>query len=133
MADREAFDDKGNLTFDAIVKPNENSRKIFYSEHRDIIPKVLKDDEKEHEEDAGENHKDDGDARGPIGPVKFEKEVAEEADPFGLDQFLTEVKGGRKPLYNIGSGGNMRAGGGSSTREGFEGSGMSHIGFKRGR
>ncbi|PWA84587.1 LOR/SDH bifunctional enzyme, conserved domain-containing protein [Artemisia annua] len=31
--DREAFDDKGNLTFDAIVKQNESSRKIVYSQH----------------------------------------------------------------------------------------------------
>ncbi|KAJ0537431.1 putative SKI-interacting protein, SKIP [Helianthus annuus] len=41
-------DDKGNLTFDAI---NENSRKIVYSQHRDIIPKILKDDEEEEEDD----------------------------------------------------------------------------------
>ncbi|KAJ0895989.1 putative SKI-interacting protein, SKIP [Helianthus annuus] len=30
---------------------NENSRKIVYSQHRDIIPKILKDDEEEEEED----------------------------------------------------------------------------------
>ncbi|PWA41113.1 SKI-interacting protein, SKIP [Artemisia annua] len=116
------------------INPSSFSYESKNKKHRDIIPKVLKDDEKEHEEDADKQKEiDDGDARGPIGPVKFEKEVAEEADPFGLDQFLTEVKGGKKPLYNIRSGGSMRAGGGSSTQEGYEGSGMSHIGFKRGR
>lgn len=66
-------------------------------------------------------------------PVEFEKEVAEEADPFGLDQFLTEVKGGKKALDKVGSGGTMKASGGSSTREGYEGSGRSRIGFERGR
>nr|XP_043637251.1 SNW/SKI-interacting protein A-like [Erigeron canadensis]XP_043637252.1 SNW/SKI-interacting protein A-like [Erigeron canadensis] len=65
------------------------------------------------------------------GPVEFEKDVAEEADPFGLDQFITEVKGGKKP--QVGSGGTMRASGGSSTREGYEGSGRSRIGFQKGR
>ncbi|PWA70773.1 chromatin protein family [Artemisia annua] len=44
-------DDKRNLRFDAIVKQNENSRKVVYSQHRDIIPKVLKDDDKEHDEE----------------------------------------------------------------------------------
>ncbi|KAI3771444.1 hypothetical protein L6452_02608 [Arctium lappa] len=67
-------------------------------------------------------------------PVEFEKEVAEEADPFGLDQFLTEVKGGKKALDKVGSGGTMKASGGSSMREGYEGgSGRSRIGFERGR
>nr|XP_043623321.1 SNW/SKI-interacting protein A-like [Erigeron canadensis]XP_043623322.1 SNW/SKI-interacting protein A-like [Erigeron canadensis]XP_043623323.1 SNW/SKI-interacting protein A-like [Erigeron canadensis]XP_043623324.1 SNW/SKI-interacting protein A-like [Erigeron canadensis]XP_043623325.1 SNW/SKI-interacting protein A-like [Erigeron canadensis]XP_043623326.1 SNW/SKI-interacting protein A-like [Erigeron canadensis] len=67
------------------------------------------------------------------GPVEFEKDAGEEADPFGLDQFITEVKGGKKPLDKVGSGGTMRASGGSSTREGYEGSGRSRIGFQKGR
>ncbi|XP_071713896.1 SNW/SKI-interacting protein A-like [Rutidosis leptorrhynchoides] len=74
-----------------------------------------------------------GEKSGPRGgPVEFEKEV-EEADPFGLDQFLTEVKGGKKPLDKVGSGGTMRASGGASTRDGYEGSGRSRIGFQKGR
>lgn len=76
-----------------------------------------------------------GEKSGPRGgPVEFEKEVAEEADPFGLDQFLTQVKGGKKPLDKVGSGGTMRASGGSSTRDGYDGgSGRSRIGFQKGR
>ncbi|KAI4347074.1 hypothetical protein L6164_007923 [Bauhinia variegata] len=64
-------------------------------------------------------------------PPEFEKE-AEEADPFGLDQFLTEVKKGKKATDKIGGGGTMRASAGS-TREGYEGgSGRTRIGFERG-
>jgi SNW domain-containing protein 1 len=69
------------------------------------------------------------------GPVEFEK-VAEEADPFGLDQFLTEVKKGKKALEKVGTGGTMKASAGSSMRDGYEGGGGSsrtRIGFERGR
>ncbi|XP_057546163.1 SNW/SKI-interacting protein A [Amaranthus tricolor] len=64
-------------------------------------------------------------------PVEFEQ-VAEEVDPFGLDQFLTEVKKGKKAMDKIGGGGTMKASGGSS-RDGYDGgSGRSRIGFERG-
>ncbi|KAJ0724091.1 putative SKI-interacting protein, SKIP [Helianthus annuus] len=247
-------DDKGNLTFDAIVKQNENSRKIVYSQHRDIIPKreeriqrekIREERRRERErerrleaKDAAMGKKskitrdrdrdisekvalgmasagsgrggevmydqrlfnqekgmesgfatddqyniydkglftaqptlstlyrpkkdaDDemyggadeqlekirktdrfkpdkgftgaGEKSGPRGgPVEFERDVVEDADPFGLDQFLTEVKGGKKPLDKIGSGGTMRASGGGS-RDGYEGSGRTRIGFEKGR
>ncbi|KAJ4704216.1 SNW/SKI-interacting protein-like [Melia azedarach] len=65
-------------------------------------------------------------------PVEFEKE-AEEADPFGLDQFLTEVKGGKKTMEKVGSGGTMRASAGSSLRDDYGGSSRTRIGFERGR
>ncbi|KAI3819989.1 hypothetical protein L1987_13844 [Smallanthus sonchifolius] len=65
-------------------------------------------------------------------PVEFEREMAEDVDPFGLDQFITQVKGGKKPLDEIGSGGTMRASGGGS-RHGYEGSGRTRIGFEKGR
>ncbi|XP_050219923.1 SNW/SKI-interacting protein-like [Mercurialis annua] len=66
-------------------------------------------------------------------PVEFEKDV-EEADPFGLDQFLTEVKKGKKTMDKVGSDGTMRASGGSSTRDGHDGgSDRTRIGFERGR
>ncbi|KQK01798.1 SNW/SKI-interacting protein A isoform X1 [Brachypodium distachyon] len=67
-------------------------------------------------------------------PVEFDKQ--EEHDPFGLDQFLTEVKRGKKAVEKIGGGGTMKAsGGGSSTRDDYEGggSGRSRINFERGR
>lgn len=35
-------DAQGNVVFDAIVRLNENSKKIVYSQHKDIIPKILK-------------------------------------------------------------------------------------------
>ncbi|KAI3774425.1 hypothetical protein L1987_48980 [Smallanthus sonchifolius] len=43
-------DDRGNLTFDAILKQNKNAKKIVYSQHRDLIHKILKDEE-EHEDE----------------------------------------------------------------------------------
>ncbi|GAA0164608.1 RNA splicing factor [Lithospermum erythrorhizon] len=64
-------------------------------------------------------------------PVEFEK-VAEEADPFGLDLFLTEVKKGKKAMDKIGSSGTMKATAGSM-RDGNEGSGRSRIAFDKGR
>ncbi|CAK9153140.1 unnamed protein product [Ilex paraguariensis] len=65
-------------------------------------------------------------------PVEFEKE-AEEADPFGLDQFLTEVKKGKKAMDKVGSGGTMKASAGSSMRDGYEASNRTRIAFERGR
>lgn len=64
-------------------------------------------------------------------PVEFEKDQPEE-DPFGLDQFLTEVKTGKKAMDKVGSGGTLKASAGSM-RDGFEGSGRSRIAFERGR
>lgn len=37
-------DEHGGLTFDAIVKQNENASKIVYSQHADLVPKILKDE-----------------------------------------------------------------------------------------
>ncbi|TYJ29487.1 hypothetical protein E1A91_A06G071800v1 [Gossypium mustelinum] len=49
-------DARGNLAYDAIVKQNENAKKIVYSQHKDLIPKILRneeegDDEGEEEEE----------------------------------------------------------------------------------
>ncbi|XP_048324874.2 SNW/SKI-interacting protein A [Ziziphus jujuba] len=67
-------------------------------------------------------------------PVEFEKDM-EEADPFGLDMFLTQVKKGKKAIEKVGSGGTMAAVGGGSFRDDYEGggSGRTRIGFERGR
>ena len=64
------------------------------------------------------------------GPVEFEQED-NEADPFGLDQFLSEAqKGKAKPLDGIGGGSGMAAAtGGSMSGEG--GSGRSKVNFER--
>eukprot|EP01018_Ginkgo_biloba_P030138 Gb_08010 [translate_table: standard] len=66
-------------------------------------------------------------------PVEFEKD-AEEADPFGLDQFLTEVKKGKKAMDKIGGGGTMKASAGSTMKESYEGgSSRTRVDFERGR
>ncbi|KAJ6799218.1 SNW/SKI-interacting protein [Iris pallida] len=66
-------------------------------------------------------------------PVEFDKQ--EENDPFGLEQFLTEVKKGKKAMDKIGGGGTMKASAGSSMRDDYEGggSGRTRVAFERGR
>jgi SNW domain-containing protein 1 len=53
---------------------------------------------------------------------QFERE-AEEADPFGLDAFLSDVRQGKKrgALDDVGKGGGMRAAGGGSSYDQSEG------------
>lgn len=69
---------------------------------------------------GGNKNGDDGGG----GDLQFEKDPAE-ADPFGLDAFLSDVREGRKkPLDKIGKGGGMSAaGGGAGKREDYEGGG----------
>lgn len=38
-------DAQGNVVFDALVRQNENSNKTVNSQHKDLIPKILKNDE----------------------------------------------------------------------------------------
>ncbi|CAL5230031.1 g13476 [Coccomyxa viridis] len=74
------------------------------------------------------------------GPVQFERDPAEavEADPFGLDQIISEVAGsskGRKKnaLDGIGGGGSMRASGGGGSYEDYAGgSSRSRMDFRKG-
>lgn len=56
-------------------------------------------------------------AAGDGGPVAFERDQ-QEADPFGLDAFLSDVREGKrkKPLEGIGKSGGMAAGGGGAGR-----------------
>ncbi|KAK9811770.1 hypothetical protein WJX72_009762 [[Myrmecia] bisecta] len=66
------------------------------------------------------------------GPVQFEKEP--EADPFGLDQFISNVRTGKKKgaLDEIGGGGAMRASGGGGKYEDYAGgSSRSRMDFTR--
>ena len=66
------------------------------------------------------------------GPVEFERDVAE-ADPFGLDQFLTQVKTGKKAMDKVGAGGGMKAGGGAGKYDDYEGGpSRSRVDFQRG-
>ena len=64
-------------------------------------------------------------------PVEFERQPAEEADPFGLDQFLSEVRADKRQkggdggaLGKVGNSGGMRAaGGGAGTYDDLSGAG----------
>jgi len=62
------------------------------------------------------------------GPVQFERE--EEADPFGLDQFLQDAKKGKNALDKIGSRGLMNAAGGSNPQS-YDASNRSKINFEQ--
>ncbi|KAF2285239.1 hypothetical protein GH714_039077 [Hevea brasiliensis] len=44
-------DAHGNVAYDAIVKQNENAKKIVYSQHKDLIPKILRNDEERDEDE----------------------------------------------------------------------------------
>lgn len=72
--------------------------------------------------DKGFSGADYGTKGGEGGEVQFEKEK-QEADPFGLDAFLSDVRGGKKKgaLDDIGKGGGMRAAGGGSSYDQSEG------------
>lgn len=57
--------------------------------------------------------------KAPPPPKKVQQE---EADPFGLDSFMTETANkGRKAMESIGKGGGMAARGGTKNREDYEG------------
>ncbi|CAN0879732.1 SNW/SKI-interacting protein [Linum grandiflorum] len=43
-------DAHGDVGYDAIVRQNENSKRIVYSRHQDIVPKILKNDNQDDEE-----------------------------------------------------------------------------------
>ncbi|EPS60134.1 hypothetical protein M569_14669 [Genlisea aurea] len=66
-------------------------------------------------------------------PVEFDRDQQPaEEDPFGLDQFMTKVKTGKRAMDKIGTGGTLKASAGSM-RDGFESSGRSRIAFEKGR
>uniref|UniRef100_A0A5B7AD81 Putative SNW/SKI-interacting protein n=1 Tax=Davidia involucrata TaxID=16924 RepID=A0A5B7AD81_DAVIN len=116
-------------TLSTLYKPKKDADADMYGGADEQLDKILKTDRfKPDKAFAGTSEK-----AGPRDrPVEFEKE-AEEADPFGLDQFLTEVKKGKKATDKIGSGGTMKASAGSSIRDGHEASGRTRIAFERGR
>ncbi|GJP39943.1 hypothetical protein CLOM_g24259 [Closterium sp. NIES-68] len=84
---------------------------------------------------AAERGAGGGGGAGPRdGPVEFERDAAVEADPFGLDQFLTQVKTGKKAMDKVGAGGTMRASGGGGSYDAYEGgSSRNRVDFERGR
>lgn len=117
-------------TMSTLYKPKKDTDAEMYGGADEHLEKIMKTDRfKPDKAFTGTSER-----AGPRDrPLEFEKEV-EEADPFGLDQFLTEVKKGKKAMDKVGSGGTMKASGGSSTRDGYDGgSSRSRIGFERGR
>jgi SNW domain-containing protein 1 len=52
------IDADGNVSYDAIVKQNENAKKIVYTQHKDLMPKILRNvedceiDDDDHDDDA---------------------------------------------------------------------------------
>ncbi|XP_021894699.1 SNW/SKI-interacting protein [Carica papaya] len=117
-------------TLSTLYRPKKDADDDMYGGADEQLEKIMKTDRfKPDKGFAGASER-----AGPRDrPVEFEKE-AEEADPFGLDQFLTEVKKGKKAMEKVGGGGTMRASAGSSMRDGHEGgSGRTRIGFERGR
>lgn len=113
-------------TLSTLYRPKKDSDSDVYGNSDEQMDKIMKTDRfKPDKAFAGTSEK-----VGPRDrPVEFEKDV-EEADPFGLDQFLTEVKKGKKATDKVGSGGTMRASSGSYGYEGG-GSGRTRIGFER--
>ncbi|XP_058114746.1 SNW/SKI-interacting protein A-like [Magnolia sinica] len=118
-------------TLSSLYRPKKDADAEMYGGADEQLEKVLKTDRFKPDKAFGGA----SERTGPRDrPVEFDKHV-EEADPFGLDLFLTEVKkGGKKAMEKIGSGGTMKASAGSSMRDGYEGggSGRTRIGFERG-
>ncbi|KAH7572251.1 hypothetical protein JRO89_XS04G0227900 [Xanthoceras sorbifolium] len=116
-------------TLSTLYRPKKDADSEMYGNADEQLEKIMKTDRfKPDKGFAGSSERSGPRDR----PVEFEKE-AEEADPFGLDQFLTEVKKGKKTMEKIGSGGTMRASAGSSLRDDTGGSSRTRIGFERGR
>ncbi|OIW03697.1 hypothetical protein TanjilG_29732, partial [Lupinus angustifolius] len=117
-----SVDAHGNVAYDAIVRQNENSKKIVYTQQKDLIPKILKNDE-------DDEMVDDEDVQEEIEQTMQETKAALEK----IVNFLTEVKKGKKAMEKVGGGGTMRASAGSSMRDSHDGgSGRTRIGFERG-
>lgn len=41
----------GNIAYDTIVKQNENAKRTVFSKHKDLVPRILRDNEEEEEEE----------------------------------------------------------------------------------
>ncbi|OAY85316.1 SNW/SKI-interacting protein [Ananas comosus] len=118
-------------TLSTLYRPKKDGDEDMYGADEQL-EKVLKTDRfKPDKAFSGASERPSGSKRDR--PVEFDKQ--EENDPFGLDQFLTEVKKGKKAVEKIGGGGTMKASAGSSMRDDHEGggSGRTRIAFERGR
>ncbi|XP_009587605.1 SNW/SKI-interacting protein A-like [Nicotiana tomentosiformis] len=115
-------------TLSTLYRPKKDADSEMYGGADEQLEKIMKTERfKPDKAFAGTSER----AAPRDGPVQFEEEV-EEADPFGLDQFLTEVKKGKKAMASVGSGGTMKASAGT-TRDGYETSSRTRIAFDKGR
>lgn len=115
-------------TLSTLYRPKKDADSDMYGGADEQLDKIMKTDRfKPDKAFAGTSERSGQRDR----PVEFERE-AEEADPFGLDQFLTEVKKGKKAMDKVGSSGTLKASAGSM-RDGFETSGRNRIAFEKGR
>ncbi|KAL7107694.1 hypothetical protein ACP275_06G070500 [Erythranthe tilingii] len=116
-------------TMSTLYRPKKDADDEMYGGADEQLDKLMKTDRfKADRSFAGTSEKTGPRER----PVEFEKNQPPEEDPFGLDQFLTEVNKGKKAMDKVGGGGTLKASAGSM-RDGFDGSGRSRIGFERGR
>ncbi|KAL6221865.1 hypothetical protein ACLB2K_005257 [Fragaria x ananassa] len=117
-------------TLSTLYRPKKDTDAEMYGGADEQLDKIMKTDRfKPDKGFSGASEKAGGRREGP---VEFEKD-AEEADPFGLDRFIVDVKTGKKAMAKIGNGGTMNATAGSSMRDiSDSGSGRSRIGFERG-
>lgn len=126
--------DKGLFTshpgLSGLYRPKKDADTEVYGGADEQLEKVLKTDRFRADKGfAGAKEREGPRER----PVEFEKDH-DEADPFGLDQFLTEVKKGKKALEKVGAGGTLRASAGSAMKESYEGgSSRSRLEFQRER
>ncbi|EOY04857.1 Chromatin protein family [Theobroma cacao] len=99
-------------TLSTLYRPKKDMDSDMYGGADEQLEKMLKTDRFKPDKAFGGTSE-------RIGPrdraVEFEKE-AEEADPFGLDQFSTDVKKGKKAMEKLGTGATMKASAGSSMR-----------------
>lgn len=117
-------------TLSTLYRPKKDADSDMYGGADEQLEKVMKTDRFKPDKAFTGASESSGSKRER--PVEFDKQ--EENDPFGLEQFLTEVKKGKKAMDKIGSGGTMKASGGSS-RDDYEGggSGRTRVAFERGR
>ncbi|KAJ0565080.1 putative SKI-interacting protein, SKIP [Helianthus annuus] len=82
-----------NRLLSTLYRPEKDADDEMYGGANEQLEKIRKTDRfKPDKEFTGA-----GERSGPRdGPVEFEREVVEDADPFGLDQFIIQVKGGKK-------------------------------------
>ena len=109
-------------TLSTLYRPKKDTDSDMYGGADEQLEKVMKTDR--FKPDKGFTGASDRPSGKRDRPVEFDKQ--EENDPFGLEQFLTEVKRGKKAMDKIGGGGTMKASGGSS-RDDYEGGGSGQL------